>query len=37
MVARNRTWAVAATILFPAVSLAVMMRQVVVRYYLSAG
>jgi uncharacterized membrane protein len=36
-VARNRTWAVAATILFPAVSLAVMMRQVVVRYYLSAG
>jgi len=36
-VALNRTWAVAATILFPAISLAVMMRQVVVRYYLSAG
>jgi uncharacterized membrane protein len=33
----NRSWAVAATILFPAISLAVMIRQIVVRYYLSAG
>ena len=33
----NRAWAVAATILFPAISVAVMIRQIVVRYYLSAG
>jgi uncharacterized membrane protein len=34
-VSLNRAWAVAATILFPVISLAVMMRQIVVRYYLS--
>jgi uncharacterized membrane protein len=36
-VSLNHAWAVAATILFPAISLTVMIRQIVVRYYLSAG